>query len=164
VVVLDISLQVRDGIEATERIRASVPGTCVLVLSAQTDGDVIARAFAAGAHGYVFKSAAASELREAIVVVAQGKRFIGTGVAERIIDGYLDERDNDNVLAGLTEQERQILQLIADGKSNSETAVILHLSTRTVEAYRAKIMAHLNLENVAALVKFAIRHGLVSLD
>ena len=164
VVVMDISMPVRNGIDATEMIRERVPTAEVLVLSIHSSREIIARALAAGARGYVLKESVAEELIRAIKTVAKGKRYLGTGVAEKVIDDYLDGRVGKDVLAGLSYQERQILQLVAEGKSNAETAAVLHLSTRTVETYRGRIMNHLNLDDLPALVRFAIRHGIVSLD
>jgi DNA-binding NarL/FixJ family response regulator len=162
VVVMDVSMPRLNGIEATRQLRAQMTDTEVLMLSMHAARDVIMRAFAAGARGYMLKDSISDELIRGVKTVAQGKRFLGKGVAEQIGSGFNEEFGAD-VLAGLTHPERQILQLIAEGKSNAEAAAILHLSIRTVEAYRSRIMRQLGLKNLPSLVKFAIRHGIIPL-
>jgi DNA-binding NarL/FixJ family response regulator len=157
VIVMDCALPGVDGLAATETILRDVPATAVLILSMHSEDTWVRRALAAGARGYILKSAADLDLADAVRRVAAG---------EQVLDARLErepslkgEREH-----GLTARELQILQLIASGKSNKQIAAELHLSANTVAVHRANIMDTLGIHKTAELVVYAIRHGLVSVS
>lgn len=154
VVVMDLSMPQLDGIQATKEIVKHLPGTEVLILSMHAEDNYVRNALDAGAKGYLLKSAIDVDLVGAITCVAEGKRFIGAGLK------YVSQ-DNDDELKKLTAREKQVLQLIAQGKSNKEIAALLDLSVNTVSVHRANLMEKMNIHRTAELVLFAIRKGLV---
>jgi DNA-binding NarL/FixJ family response regulator len=164
IAVLDIAMPRLNGLDATRIIVSRAPSTGVLILSMHSSGDLIRLAFAAGARGYVPKESLGDELVAAIRAVATGGVYLGHGVAVSGLDIDRSIHDTATTLQELTEVERDILRLVADGKSNAETGRLLHLSPRTIETYRGRIMQKLQLADLPALVKFAIRHGVTSLD
>ncbi|MBV9082739.1 MAG: response regulator transcription factor [Acidobacteriaceae bacterium] len=155
VVVMDLSMPELDGVQATKEIVKHLPGTEVLVLSMHAEDNYVRNALDAGAKGYLLKSAIDVDLVGAIRSVAQGKRFIGSGLK------YV-ATDSDDELKKLTAREKQVLQLIAQGKSNKEIAALLDLSVNTVSVHRANLMEKMNIHRTAELVLFAIRKGLVA--
>jgi DNA-binding NarL/FixJ family response regulator len=155
VVVMDLSMPELDGVQATKEIVKHLPDTEVLVLSMHADDNYVRNAFDAGAKGYLLKSAIDVDLVGAIRAVAEGKRFIGSGLKY-----VAQERDDE--LNKLTGREKQVLQLIAQGKSNKEIAGLLDLSVNTVSVHRANLMEKMNIHRTAELVLFAIRKGLVA--
>jgi DNA-binding NarL/FixJ family response regulator len=155
VVVMDLSMPELDGVQATKEIVRHLPGTEVLILSMHADNNYVRNALDAGAKGYLLKSAIDVDLVGAIKAVAEGKRFIGSGLK------YVTEEEDDEV-SRLTSRERQVLQLIAQGKSNKEIAQLLELSVNTVSVHRANLMEKMNIHRTAELVLFAIRKGLVA--
>jgi DNA-binding NarL/FixJ family response regulator len=163
VVVMDVSLPGMDGIAAAQALCA-VQGVQVVMLSMHDAPDVVIRALQAGARGYVSKKSAGGELVKAVQAVAAGKRYLGAGIAEDLMETLPVPRATPGALGNLTETERKILQHTVDGKSNAEMAGILSLSHRTVETYRLIMMRKLGLRGLPALVKFAIRHGLTTVD
>lgn len=167
VVVLDISMPELNGIEATQQIRTEYPGTQIVILSMYASREHIYRALQAGARGYVLKDSVGSELLEAIRAVYVGQRHLSRKIADTLIDDYLAQRteqDMVNPLAQLSERQREILQLVAEGKSSVEIAEMLTLSPKTVETYRSRLMQKLGLADLSSLIKFAIQHGLITLD
>lgn len=164
VAVLDIAMPRLNGLEVTRSIVRRAPSTGVIILSMHSSADLIRLAFAAGARGYVSKESLGDELVAALHAVATGGVHLGHGVAVSGLDIDRSVHDTAPTLRDLTEVERDILKLVADGKANAETARLLHLSPRTVETYRGRIMQKLQLADLPALVKFAIRHGVTSLD
>src|SRR4051812_19825633 len=162
VVVMDISMPVLGGIEAGQAIHEAKRDVGILFLSVQDASTVVHRALEAGGRGYLSKECSGQELVKAIRAVAAGKRYFGKGIAEKVFD-----RLGSPVLQGidsLNAREREIVRLVAEGQSNAEVAGLLKLSPRTVETYRIRIMRKLELDNFAALVKFAVRHGITTLD
>ncbi len=155
VVVMDLSMPELDGVQATQEIVKHLPDTEVLVLSMHADDNYVRNAFDAGAKGYLLKSAIDVDLVGAIKTVAAGNRFIGSGLKY-----VAQERDDE--LNKLTGREKQVLQLIAQGKSNKEIAGLLDLSVNTVSVHRANLMEKMNIHRTAELVLFAIRKGLVA--
>jgi DNA-binding NarL/FixJ family response regulator len=125
---------------------------------------MIPQAFRAGARGYLFETSIASELANAVRTVAGGQRYLGPGVVDRMFDWFQASRSDLDALSRLNAVERQILRLVAEGKSNAEAASILGLSPRTVETYRAGLTHRLGLADVPSLVKFAIRLGIIAVD
>jgi two-component system, NarL family, response regulator NreC len=154
VVVMDLSMPELDGVQATKEIVKHLPGTEVLVLSMHADDNYVRNALDAGAKGYLLKSAIDVDLVGAIALVSQGKRFIGSGLK------YVSN-ESDDELSKLTAREKQVLQLIAQGRSNKEIAALLDLSVNTVSVHRANLMEKMNIHRTAELVLFAIRKGLV---
>ncbi len=155
VVVMDLSMPELDGVQATKEIVKHLPGTEVLVLSMHADDNYVRNALDAGAKGYLLKSAIDVDLVGAIRSVAEGKRFIGSGLK------YVPQQQDDEINR-LTAREKQVLQLIAQGKSNKEIATLLELSVNTVSVHRANLMEKMNIHRTAELVLFAIRKGLVA--
>lgn len=155
IAIVDIKMPVMNGIEATRRIRESSPSTLILILSAQVSAHYVDQALRAGAAGYVIKKSAGPELVKALRAIIEGKRYLSP-----LLAGSMGR----DPLASLTAREREVLQLIADGKSNASAATILGLSPRSVETYRARAMQKLGIEDLPTLVKFAIRHGLTTIE
>jgi DNA-binding NarL/FixJ family response regulator len=164
VVLMDISMPQMDGIAATRALRDKVPGAKVLILSVHSSADFIGRSVAAGARGYLIKESCGDEVVRAVRVVASGRKYFGQGVAELMRDADAQTVAGDAALEQLTESERRILALVVDGRSNAEAAALLRLSPRTVETYRARLMHKLGIEDLPALVKFAIRHGITDTE
>lgn len=160
VVVMDISMPDMNGVEAARRICAARPATRVIMLSMHGNAEHVYRALEAGATGYLLKESAGAELVAAIRAVHAGRRYLTERVNELVIAGYLGERGAGSPLESLSKRERDILQHIVDGRSNRETAELLHISVKTVETYRSRMLQKLGIRNVADLVKFAISHGL----
>ena len=155
VVVMDLSMPELDGVQATKEIVRNLPDTEVLILSMHAEDNYVRNALDAGAKGYLLKSAIDVDLAGAIKAVAEGKRFIGSGLK------YV-AHEQDDELNRLTGREKQVLQLIAQGKSNKEIASLLELSVNTVSVHRANLMEKMNIHRTAELVLFAIRKGLVA--
>ena len=164
VVVMDITMPELNGIEATRSIVTRAPATGVVILSMHSSAKVIRRALLAGARGYVLKESAGDEVVKAVQAVAAGRRFMGDGVGDKLLGEHPEGPSGPGGVDGLNPQEREILQLVAEGKSNAEAAEIMGLSPRTVETYRGRLMQKLRLEDLPSLVKYAIRHGLTPLE
>lgn len=158
VVVMDISMPALNGLEATRRIARAAPESAVVILSMHSSPELTREAFAAGARGYLLKESAGGEVVKAVRAVASGRRFLGEGLADVVMD------PGETPLGRLTPRELEVLQHVAQGKSNAETAAALGLSPRSVETYRLRLMDKLGIEDFASLVKFAIRHGITTLD
>ena len=162
VAILELSAHRPDGADAAHAILKASPQTGVIFVSLQDSSALIPRALQAGARGYLGRDGDGEELVKAVREVAAGKRYLGGSLADRVFDSL--RRPARGALDELTATERDILRLVADGKSNAQVASQLRLSTRTVETYRIRLMRKLALEDLASLVKFAIRHGITSLD
>lgn len=163
VVVMDVAMPELNGIEATHLIQARVPTAKVLILSMHSNQEYVLRALQAGARGYVLKKNAANEVLTAIRTVHAGRRFLSRQITESVIDDYI-RGSNDNLLDALSSRERQVLQLVVESKSTLNIAESLSLSPKTVETYRGRIMQKLGIVDMPGLVKFAIQHGLTSID
>jgi DNA-binding NarL/FixJ family response regulator len=159
VVVMDISMPELNGLEATRRIAERSPASSVVILSMHSSPELIREAFAAGARGYLLKESAGDEVVKAVLAVAAGRRFLGEGVADKALLG-----ESQTPFERLTERERDVLRLVAEGKSNAEAAELLGLSPRSVETYRLRLMQKLELRDLPSLVKFAIRHGITTFE
>jgi DNA-binding NarL/FixJ family response regulator len=159
VVVMDVAMPELNGIEATRRIAASSPHTRVLALSMHKDSVYVREILRAGARGYLLKDSIDTDLLNAVRSVAKGDGYISPGVSDAVLSDY--RRHVTDPLDLLTSREREVLQMIAESKTNKEIAVALNLSIYTVEAHRGKIMEKLNLHSTGELVRFAVRHGLV---
>lgn len=167
VALIDIAMPELNGIEATRKICEVTPVTQVVILSMYSTDEHISRALKAGALGYVLKESIAKELPLAIRAAHAGQRHLSNKIANKIVDDYLrrlESADEQSPLERLSEREREVLQLVAEGNSSSAIADKLSLSPKTVESYRSRLMGKLGLSDVPSLVKFAIRHGLISPD
>ena len=165
VVVLDVSMPVLNGLEATRQIRKALPRTEVLILTVHDSEQIVHEALQAGARGYLLKSDASGHLLAALESVSAHKPYFTPSVSELVLAGYLnrDQRPASNEpRTQLTRREREVLQLLAEGRSNKEVAAGLQIGLKTVETHRANIMSKLGLHSVADLVRYAIRNGIVA--
>jgi DNA-binding NarL/FixJ family response regulator len=165
VVVMDIAMPELNGLEATRQVLKAVPRTAVLILTAHESEQLVREVLEAGAQGYVLKSDAGRDLVAAIEALSQHKVFFTSSVAKIVLEGYRkkgshDEPSEDSPSV-LSPREREIIQLLAEGKSNNEVADMLNISARTVETHRAHIMQKLNLHSITELVHYAIRNRIV---
>lgn len=164
VIVMDLAMPMLNGTEATLQIRQALPATRVLILSMHSTTEHIYRAFQAGAQGYVLKESAGPEVVAAVRAVHAGRRYLSQKIAETVLDDYVRERHSSGPLDSLSARERQILQLVAEGKTTAEAASVLFLSPKTVETYRSRVMHKLGVRDFAGLVRFAVQHGLTPLE
>jgi len=162
IVIMDIAMPELDGVEATRRIVEKCPDTRVLILSMYLSAEHVYRALQAGAQGYVLKESAGEEVVDAIRALRAGKRYLSHRITETVIDDYLREGANVSPLDSLSLRERDVLQLVVEGRTNAAIAQALSLSPKTVETYRARIMKKLKVRDTVELVKFSMRHGLIS--
>lgn len=161
VVIADIVMPELDGIEATRQIRKSCPATQVLILSMHSTTEHIFHALRAGAKGYLLKESAGAEVVAAVKSVYEGNRYLSRKIADTVVDEYVQGHQPTSPLGTLSARERQILQLVAAGKSTADIARTLFLSPKTVDTYRSRLMQKLDIDSFAGLVKFAIECGLL---
>jgi DNA-binding NarL/FixJ family response regulator len=161
-VLMDVSMPGLNGIEAAGQIREICQQIRILMLSMHADLEYVRRSLQAGVQGYILKESAGSEVLQAIRVVLDGRPYFSPKIAEKL----LADVDLDRIapLERLSEREREVLQLTAEGRTSLEIAALLMLSPKTVETYRSRIMTKLNLDSLPALVKFAIQHGITGLE
>lgn len=159
IIVMDVSMPELNGIEATRRIAEASPRTRVVALSMHRDSVYVREALRAGARAYLLKDSVEGDLITAVRAVAKGEGYISPAVSEAVLSDY--RKHVTNPIDLLTGREREVLQMIAEGKTNKEVAATLTLSVYTVEAHRGKIMEKLNLHSTGELVRFAIRNGLI---
>lgn len=164
IVLMDINMPGMDGLAVTETLRKEAPQIKVLVLSMHSTRDYVLRIIKAGARGYVLKDAPTEELLRAIEAVNAGDAFFSPSVARIALNQYVAESDDRDPISKLSDREREVLVQIANGKSNKEIASLLGIGVRTIETHRERIMRKLDIHSVAGLTKFAISHGLISLD
>lgn len=164
VALVGMTLAGLNGIEVARILAGKAPAVAVILLSEHTAPPVVRRALEAGANGYLTKQGSGEEVLRAVREVAAGRRFLGQGLAERFIDVYRGVQRGGQEVESLTATERNILKLVAEGRSNARAADELGLSPRTVETYRLRMMRKLGVGDLATLVKYAIRHGIVPLD
>lgn len=162
VAVLDIAMPGSNGIDLARELQDVSPGTQILMLSVHAEPEYIARAFLAGAQGYVVKESAGRVLIEAIHAVHRGERFVSGKVDRLLLDERLREQGMIAPLDRLSAREREVLQRTVEGMTIAETARQLGLSPKSVETYRSRLMAKLGIDHVPGLVKFAIRHGITT--
>lgn len=166
-VLMDINMPELNGIEATRQIVENCPSTQVVILSMYATQEHIFRALKAGARGYLLKESAGIEVVKAVREVISGKRYLSEKISDEVIDEYIrlrDQTDEEDLLSRLSPREREVLQLVVEGKSSAEIAATLYLSPKTVETYRSRLMQKLEIHDIPGLVKFAIQHGLTTLD
>ena len=165
VAVVDIAMPNLSGIEAAQRMSAALPNLAILILSMHSDEGYVLRALKAGAKGYLLKDSAEGDLIEAIKVVHQGRTFFSPEITRMLVADYVQEirtRGAEDSYDLLTSREREILQLLAERKSNKEIAAALNLSPYTVETHRRNLQEKLNLHSFAELVLYAVRKGIIS--
>ncbi|HEX6320229.1 MAG TPA: response regulator transcription factor [Burkholderiales bacterium] len=163
VVLMDLSMPELNGADATRAILERDPKCRVIVLSMYSEREYVRRALKAGAAGYVVKRSAAKEVVDAIRAVHAGQRYLSPRVADVVLDDYAGDGAED-LLSKLSQREREVLQLLAEGHTGAQIAERLSLSQKTVETYRARLVEKLGIRDVAGLVRFAIQRGIVSLD
>jgi DNA-binding NarL/FixJ family response regulator len=164
-VIMDISMPDMNGIDATRRILNEHPDVKVIALSMHHDKQFVSEIFRAGASGYLIKDSAFDELDHAIRIVMNGKTYINPQIASLVVESLISQSSmpSSQSFSLLTEREREVLQLIAEGRSTKQIAYDLHVSSKTVESHRRQVMGKLNVRSVAELTKFAIREGLTSI-
>jgi DNA-binding NarL/FixJ family response regulator len=162
VIVMDIAMPELNGIEATRMLRSRCPGARVVILSMHSTSEHVFRSFAAGATGFLLKEAVGAEVHAAVRAVHAGRRYLSSGIVA-IVSGERFEGP-DGPLESLSARERQVLQLVVEGYSSAEIAERVSLSPKSVETYRSRLMKKLGVHDVASLVKFALQHGITSLD
>ena len=164
IVLMDINMPGMDGLAVTETLRKETPKIKVLVLSMHSGRDYVLRIIKAGARGYVLKDAPTDELVKAIEAVNAGDAFFSPSVARIALNQYVAESDDRDPMSKLSDREKEVLVQISNGKSNKEIASMLGIGVRTIETHRERIMRKLDIHSVAGLTKFAISHGLISLE
>ncbi len=165
IVLMDIAMPGLNGLDATARIVKECPHTRVLILSMHADEEYVRQALLAGASGYLLKNAAPAELELAIRAVTRGETWLSPAISRLVVEEYLGTHgEPTGPLAQLTPRQREILQRVAEGQTTKQIAAALAVSIKTVETHRAQLMERLGIHDVAGLVRFAIRHGLVSSD
>jgi DNA-binding NarL/FixJ family response regulator len=165
VVIMDIAMPNMNGIEATRRIVASCPKTAVVILSMHQDESYVLRSLKAGAKGYLLKDSLRSDVTDAIRAVVQGRSFLTRKVAKILQEDYirqLERRGLDDSYDLLTDREREVFQLIAEGQTNKEVAGLLNVSLTTVETHRTHILQKLGLHSIPELILYAVRKGIIS--
>jgi DNA-binding NarL/FixJ family response regulator len=161
-VVLDISMPLLNGFESARQIKKNLPSTKLIFLSQHVNPAYLKQALKIGASGYVLKSGATEELQKAIATVMRGKIYVTPAFGEDVVAGLWNRSGEiSNEAEELTDRQREILQLIVEGRGNKEIADVLHLSIKTVEFHRARIMARLGVRTVAELTKVALQQGLI---
>lgn len=165
VVVMDIAMPNMNGIEATRRILAANPRTAVVILSMHQDESYVLRSLKAGAKGYLLKDSLRGDMVEAIRAAAQGRSFFTRKVSRILQEDYIREMERrgvDDTYELLTDREREVLQLVAEGRTNKEVAGLLNVSLTTVETHRTHILQKLDLHSVPELILYAVRKGVIS--
>jgi DNA-binding NarL/FixJ family response regulator len=163
VAILDISMPELDGIEAARQILATNPDVQVLILSMHAGAQHVFHALEAGVRGYLLKESASREVIDAVRVVQSGRRYLSPRVAEIVAQGVSD-RSNVSPLGSLSQREREIFKLVADGYSSARIGALLHLSPKTVDTYRSRMMQKLHVSDLAGVIKLAIQHGVTTLE
>jgi DNA-binding NarL/FixJ family response regulator len=164
VAVLDIGMPQLNGIEATRQIVTQSPDTKVVILSMHSDEGYVLRALKAGARAYILKNSAESDLIRAVRTVAEGKSFFSPVISKMLLEDYIRQIRDKHVEDSydlLTPREREVLQLLAEGRTNKEVANLLHLSVYTVDAHRGNILQKLNLHGIPEMILYAVRKGII---
>jgi len=160
IVLMDVSMPGFNGLDAAERIHTEAPTSRVVILSMHCTEEFVAQALKSGALGYLLKDAAPSELETALRTVAQGQVYLSPSISRQVVESFL--HGGPAGLDLLTHRQREVLQLLAEGRSTRDSAALLNLSTKTIETHRAQLMERLDIHDVAGLVRYAIKHGLIA--
>ena len=163
VLILDISMPDLNGIDAALQIRVGRPDVAIVILTMHSSAHYVFQALKAGVRGYLLKESASVEIVDAVRAVDHGRRYLSGKVAEIVAQGISEQR-GVNALESLSRREREILCLVADGCSSSKIAEMLHLSPKTIDSYRSRLMQKLQVTQLAGLIKFAIHHGLTTVQ
>jgi DNA-binding NarL/FixJ family response regulator len=166
VVLADVEMRDLNGIETARQIKAAQPQVRVVMLSMHGDPQYVLESLKAGANGYVLKDAAFAELLTAIKTVMSGRRYLSPPLSDLVMDDYVRRANGQELVSELdklSNREREILQLVAEGRSSTQISGMMHISTRTVDTHRYNVMQKLGIHSIAGLTKFAIAHGLTSL-
>jgi DNA-binding NarL/FixJ family response regulator len=163
---MDIAMPELNGIDAAQQIHTALPDTRLIILSMHSSAEHVARALQAGADGYLLKESAGAEVVAAVRAVSAGARYLSQRIAGTMMDDYLKRLGPapPNPLDLLSPREREVLQLVVEGKTSAEIAAILSLSAKTVETYRSRLMAKLRVSSLAELIRFAIQRGITPLE
>jgi len=165
VAVLDVAMPLLNGVEATRQIVKHVPGVRVLVLSMHADEAYVTQILQAGASGYLLKDSADVDLIQAVTAVSEGKSFFSPAIARLMLDDYVKQRSGEtgaiDRYTTLSDREREVFELIAEGKTNKDIAALLFISPSTVETHRARIMEKLDVHSAAEIVLYAVRRGVI---
>lgn len=167
VLVMDIVMPELNGIEAARIIREKNPEIQIVILSMHSNTEHIYRALQGGVRGYLLKESAGEEVVSAVRAVHVGKRYLSQKITETLVDDYVVQKEISpakSPIESLSDREREVLQLVVEGKSSAKIAETLHLSTKTVETYRSRLMRKLGVNDLPALVKLAIQHGVIGVD
>ena len=164
VIILDIAMPRLNGIEAARLFHDESPDAPILMLSMYADTEHVYQALRAGANGYVLKESAASEVVAAVRALHAGGRYMSERIGGWVLEDYLHGRAADDPLEKLSARERQVMQLVVEGRTSAEIAALLNLSPKSVDTYRSRMMTKLAVEDLPALVKFAIRHGITTIE
>lgn len=162
VVVMDIAMPGLNGMEATRQIAKECPHVKVVGLSMHSSNKYVREMFRAGAKGYLLKDCPFEELTQAIRIVYGGKIYLSPSISHSVIEDYISKPDDESAFCVLSQREREVLQLLAEGNSTKQVAMRLYISTKTVEAHRLRIMNKLELDNIAQLTKYAVLEGLTT--
>ena len=164
VVVMEISMPILNGVEATRQIRAQCPHTQVVILSMHATSEHVYRALQAGVLGYLLKESAGKEVVAAVRAVAAGRRYLGARITDGMVNDYLlrnrSAQAAHSPLERLSAREREVMQRVVEGQTSAAIATAVHLSPKTVETYRSRLMRKLGVRNMPGLVRFAVTHGL----
>ncbi len=163
IALLDIAMPVMNGLETALQVKIKFPQVRVVILSMHAEQEYVLQALHAGAVGYLLKGARTAELEVAITAVARGESYLSPAASKHVVGDVL-HRSRPNPLASLTPRQRQVLELLARGKSRKQIAKELDVSAKTVDTYRAQVMDQLNIHDLAGLIRFAIKTGLVEVD
>jgi DNA-binding NarL/FixJ family response regulator len=165
VVLMDLMMPGMNGLEATARAAQEFPSTRVVVLSMNASEEVVLQAMRAGAAGYLLKSVTTAELEQAVRAVVRGETYLATAISRHVVDAYVRKAQAEPTsLERLTPRQREVLQLIAEGHTSKEIARRLSISVKTAEAHRSQLMEALDIHDIAGLVRYAIRMGVISPD
>jgi DNA-binding NarL/FixJ family response regulator len=164
IVVMDIAMPLLNGIEATRQLRRLLPHTKVIALTMYADEEYVLRALQAGVRGYLLKRSAAAELLQAIDKVGRGDFYLSSEISHVVIERFLSSPGSVEERETLTVRERQILQLVAEGHTNREIAIVLGITPKTVDTHRTRVMTKLDIHDTPGLVRYAIRKGIVTAD
>jgi DNA-binding NarL/FixJ family response regulator len=164
VAVMDITMPELNGIEAAQIVHESLPETGIVILSIHSDLEHIFRALQAGAQGYLLKESAGSEVISAVRAVHLGRRYLSPSIRDTVMEAHLQNLKVQSPLELLSMREREVLQLTVEGHSSATIAEKLELSPKTIETYRSRLMGKIGVRDLTGLVRFAIKHGITSLD